>query len=73
LIIACMSTYDSTISALESVADRTGATLVNVAGGAPEEAEALAGWAAAKLVVTADQLPEPQHEQVDVSRAAGRI
>jgi len=46
LIIACMSTYDSTISALESVADWTGATLVNVASGAPEEAEVLAGWAA---------------------------
>ena len=36
LIIACMSTYESTISALESVADWTGVTLVNVASGAPE-------------------------------------
>jgi 3-hydroxyisobutyrate dehydrogenase-like beta-hydroxyacid dehydrogenase len=46
LIVACMTTYEVTLAALEPVARWHGATLVNVASGAPQEVEVLARWAA---------------------------
>lgn len=46
LVVACTSTYETTLSALEPVASWHGATLVNLASGAPQEAEMMANWAA---------------------------
>jgi 3-hydroxyisobutyrate dehydrogenase-like beta-hydroxyacid dehydrogenase len=45
LVVACMTTYETTLLALDPVAHWDGATLVNVASGAPHEAEVLAKWA----------------------------
>jgi ornithine cyclodeaminase/alanine dehydrogenase-like protein (mu-crystallin family) len=46
LIVACLSTYEATVAALEPVAGWDGAVLVNLASGAPEEAAELRRWAA---------------------------
>lgn len=46
LVISCLTTYDTTRAALDSVTDWTGKTLANVASGAPAEVEPFAAWAA---------------------------
>ncbi|MEU9294381.1 FAD-dependent oxidoreductase [Streptomyces sp. NPDC048266] len=46
LVIACMSTYEATLTALDPVTAWNGTPLVNVASGAPEEAAHMADWAA---------------------------
>lgn len=45
LVIACTSTYDTTRSALEQVTDWEGVTLVNLGSGAPDDVDAMNGWA----------------------------
>ncbi|MEW5654103.1 NAD(P)-dependent oxidoreductase [Streptomyces cinereoruber] len=45
LVIACMSTYEATLTALDPVTAWNGTPLVNVASGTPEEAEHMADWA----------------------------
>ncbi|RKT87311.1 3-hydroxyisobutyrate dehydrogenase [Saccharopolyspora antimicrobica] len=46
LVLACTSTYESALSALDPVADWHGVALVNLASGAPEEVEQFERWAA---------------------------
>ncbi|MPY81237.1 MAG: hypothetical protein GEV04_23035 [Actinophytocola sp.] len=46
LVVACMSTYETTVAALKPVTDWEGATLVNLASGAPYEVTVLERWAA---------------------------
>jgi 3-hydroxyisobutyrate dehydrogenase-like beta-hydroxyacid dehydrogenase len=45
LVIACTLTHETTLSALGPVDDWSGATLVDVTSGTPEEAEAMQLWA----------------------------
>ncbi|MFD3945509.1 NAD(P)-dependent oxidoreductase [Streptomyces sp. NPDC058579] len=45
LVIACMSTYEATLTALDPVTTWDGTSLVNVASGAPDEAARMADWA----------------------------
>ncbi|MGW2014691.1 NAD(P)-dependent oxidoreductase [Streptomyces sp. NPDC001927] len=45
LVIACMSTYEATLTALDPVTIWDGTSLVNVASGAPDEAARMADWA----------------------------
>lgn len=44
LVIACMSTYEATLTALDPVTAWNGTPLVNVASGAPDEAAHMADW-----------------------------
>lgn len=46
LVVACLTTYDTTLSALAPVTDWAGTALVNVASGAPDEVVTMDGWAA---------------------------
>lgn len=50
LVIACTSSYETTRAALAPVTDWGEAALVNLATGAPEEAEAMAEWAGERRV-----------------------
>lgn len=45
LIVACTTSYDTTLAALAPVDDWRGKTLVNLATGTPDEAESLERWA----------------------------
>ncbi|MDP0400189.1 NAD(P)-binding domain-containing protein [Tsukamurella strandjordii] len=45
LVLACLSTYDDALAALQDVPDWTGVTLVNVGSGTPVEVEAFGEWA----------------------------
>lgn len=57
LVVACTATYDTTLSALAPVDDWTGATLVNLAVGTPDEATETAGWAAERGADYLDGMP----------------
>lgn len=46
LVVGCTSTYDTTLSSLEPVADWQGTALVNVGTGSPDDAEKAGRWAA---------------------------
>ncbi|WP_034274502.1 NAD(P)-binding domain-containing protein [Haloechinothrix halophila] len=46
LIVACLTTYEATLSALDPIADWHGTTLINLATGAPYEATVMESWAA---------------------------
>lgn len=45
LVVACLSSYETTTAALGPVPGWNGTTLVNLASGAPDEVTALDGWA----------------------------
>jgi len=45
LVVACTATYDTTRSALEPVAEWSGAQLVNIGTSTPDEAEQMESWA----------------------------
>jgi 3-hydroxyisobutyrate dehydrogenase-like beta-hydroxyacid dehydrogenase len=46
LVVACLTTYEATRSALDPIDDWRGATLVNLASGASQDAEDMGRWAA---------------------------
>ncbi|TCK21921.1 NAD(P)-dependent oxidoreductase [Pseudonocardia endophytica] len=48
LVVSCTSTYDTTRSALDPVDQWHGTTLVNLANGTPDEADAFERWARAR-------------------------
>ena len=50
LVIACTSTYETTLSALENVTDWSGAALVNIGTGSPHDVEMMERWAAERGV-----------------------
>lgn len=45
LVVACLTTYDTTLAALAPVPDWTDTALVNIASGAPDDVVMMDGWA----------------------------
>ncbi|GHB32693.1 hypothetical protein GCM10010377_23910 [Streptomyces viridiviolaceus] len=54
LVVTCTSRYEIAVAALAPVTDWRGVTLVDPAGGAPEEAEGMNRWAAATIATNAE-------------------